>query len=205
MSGYVDLQVNGYAGVDFNADQLTSDEMTRACQQIRQDGTERILATIITAPMEQMVAKIQRMATWLEQFPVLAEVIAGIHVEGPFLNPADGFVGAHPADAVEMASIDLAARLVDCGQGAVRMLTLAPEADPDARVTRYLSDQGVIVAAGHSDASRDQLRQGIDNGLEATLPPLPPGVVLPPPRHPSLQSVAVKVQEALDEQSAFLT
>ncbi len=45
------------------------------------------------------------------------------------------------------------------------MLTLAPEADPDARVTQYLSDEGVIVAAGHSDASREQLRRGIDHGL----------------------------------------
>lgn len=166
MSGYVDLQVNGYAGVDFNAGQLNAEEMLRACERIRSDGTERILATIITAPIEEMVVKIGRIATWLDQLPELADVIAGIHVEGPFLNPANGYVGAHPPDAVEMATVDLAARLVDSGRGWVRMLTLAPESDVEARVTRYLSDRGVVVAAGHCDASRDQLQQGIDQGLK---------------------------------------
>ena len=165
MSGFVDLQVNGYAGIDFNAAHLTEDELIHACQQIREDGTEKFLATIITAPVDEMVAKIARLASWLDQIPKIRKVIAGIHVEGPFINPQDGFVGAHPISAVCEATTDLAARLLDSGGGWVRMLTLAPEADPDARVTQFLSDAGVVVAAGHSDASREQLRRGIDHGL----------------------------------------
>ena len=154
MSGYVDLQVNGYAGIDFNAELLTEDELIQACQQIREDGTERFLATIITAPVDAMITKISRLASWLDQIPEFANVVAGIHVEGPFINPQDGFVGAHPGSAVQPARIDLAARLLDSGSGWVRMLTLAPEADPDASVTQFVSDAGVVVAAGHSDASR---------------------------------------------------
>ena len=165
MSGYVDLQVNGYAGIDFNAAQLTADELIHACQQIRNDGTVQFLPTIITAPFDEMVTKIARLANWADQIPEVANVIAGIHVEGPFINPQDGYVGAHPTSAVRDATKDLAARLLGAGNGLVRMFTLAPEADPDARVTQYLSDEGVIVAAGHSDASREQLRRGIDHGL----------------------------------------
>ena len=165
MSGYVDLQVNGYAGVDFNAMRLTDNDLVKACQRIRNDGTEKFLATIITAPVDEMVAKIARLARWLADVPEESRVLAGIHVEGPFINPADGFVGAHPRAAVEPATVAAADRLVEAGEGWVRMVTLAPEVDSDARVTRHLTDSGVVVAAGHSDASRDQLRRAIDNGL----------------------------------------
>ncbi len=165
MAGYVDLQVNGYAGVDFNAELLSEDELLRACRQVREDGTERILATIITAPVDAMITKISRLANWLDQIPELANVVTGIHVEGPFINPQDGFVGAHPGSAVQPASIEIAARLLDAGSGWIRMWTLAPESDADASVTRFLSDIGVVVAAGHSDASRVQLRRAMDQGL----------------------------------------
>lgn len=166
MAGYVDLQVNGYAGVDFNASDLSFEEFSKACDRIQNDGNERFLATIITAPLEEMLAKISRIANWLEQSPEIAELVAGIHVEGPFLNPKEGFIGAHPSGAVETASREAAARLVEAGEGRVRMLTLAPESDPNADVTKFLSDNGVIVAAGHSDASLDELRRSIDNGLK---------------------------------------
>jgi len=165
MAGFVDLQVNGYAGVDFNAADLSFEEFSNACDRIRRDGSERFLATIITAPIEDMLAKISRIANWLEQSPNIADLVAGIHVEGPFLNPKEGFVGAHPSSAVEPANREAAARLVEAGNGRVRMLTLAPESDADAAVTKFLADNDVVVAAGHSDASLDELRRGIDNGL----------------------------------------
>lgn len=165
MSGFVDLQVNGYAGVDFNAEQLEVDDLISACRRIRDDGNDRVLATIITAPLDAMVRKIKRLASWLETVPPVADVIAGIHIEGPFINPADGFVGAHPQSAVQSATVEVADQLLEAGAGWVRMMTLAPEMDVDCRTTHYLTDVGVAVAAGHSDATRDQLRRAIDQGL----------------------------------------
>ena len=70
MPGYVDLQVNGYAGIDFNA--MRSDRATiwsRPVSGSADDGTETFLATIITAPVDEMVAKIARLASWLDQVP----------------------------------------------------------------------------------------------------------------------------------------
>ena len=93
-------------------------------------------------------------------------MITGIHVEGPFINPADGFVGAHPPSAVLPATLDSTKRLVEAGGGHVRLVTLAPEMDGGARVTKWLTDSGVVVAAGHCDASIDQLRLGIDRGVK---------------------------------------
>jgi N-acetylglucosamine-6-phosphate deacetylase len=93
--------------------------------------------------------------------------VAGIHVEGPFLSPAPGYVGAHPPDAVRPADLSTALRLVDAGQGLVRMFTLAPEQDAGFAVTRRLARMGVCVAAGHADPDLDTLRAAVDAGLSA--------------------------------------
>ncbi len=182
MSGYVDLQVNGYAGVDFNSAKLTESEMVAACQRLQADGVDKILATIITAPMPQMIDSIQRIARWIDEVAEIREVVAGLHIEGPFINPADGFVGAHPIDAVISANIDDAARLIDAGGSHVRILTLAPECDPGGIVIRYLSDQGITVSAGHSNLSLDELDRSIDSGL-AMFTHLGNGCPATQPRH----------------------
>ncbi|MEM1067383.1 MAG: amidohydrolase family protein [Planctomycetota bacterium] len=166
MSGFIDLQVNGYFGVDFNADSLSEESMVKVCQQLRKDGTDRILATVITAPLEAMLKRIEQIASLIQGNPKIAAVIAGIHVEGPFLNAADGFVGAHPADATMDACPETVGRLIDAGHGTVKFVTLAPERDPGGQVTRKLTDLGITVAAGHSDATVDQLNDAIDQGLK---------------------------------------
>ena len=166
MTGYVDLQVNGYAGVDFNSDRLSDEQAVAVCKRLADDGTDKVLATIITAPIDSMIARIGRIADLIDQIPEVATMITGIHVEGPFINPADGFVGAHPPSAVLPATLESANRLLEAGRGHVRLMTLAPEMDGGAQVTRSLTDSGVVVAAGHCDASIDQLRRGIDRGVK---------------------------------------
>lgn len=163
--GLIDLQVNGYGGVDFNADELSLQEVLSVCERLAADGVDGILATIITAPLDAMTHRIARMARWIDEVPEVAARIHGLHIEGPFISPVTGYVGAHPPTAVLPASQAAAAQLIDAGGGHVRLLTLAPEHDAGFAVTRWLADQGILVAAGHSDASRDQLRGAIDAGL----------------------------------------
>jgi len=163
--GFVDLQVNGYGGIDFNADKLSEADLLAACRQLTEHGVEQILATVITAPLEKMISRIERIAELIEANTEIAKTITGIHIEGPFINPADGFVGAHPPSAVRPASRDHAMRLVAAGTGHVRMVTLAPEFDSGGEVTRMLADQNIVVAAGHCDPSLEQLEAGIDGGL----------------------------------------
>ena len=165
MNGLVDLQVNGYAGLDFNADDYDDDLVRGVCRRLTGEGVQSILATIITAPMESMLARVRRVADLVRRDADVARTIVGIHVEGPFISPDSGYVGAHPPAAVRAASEVDAARLLEAGGGLVRLFTLAPEMDPGARVTRWLADQKVVVAAGHSGASLDQLHEAIDAGL----------------------------------------
>jgi N-acetylglucosamine-6-phosphate deacetylase len=165
MSGYVDLQVNGYAGVDFNALDLTLEDFHYAIKRICEDGTSQFLPTLITAPWEEMLVKIERIAGWIENGEVPSDIVPGLHIEGPFLSPLDGFIGAHPKEAALHATESRASELLDCGRDSVRLVTLAPEVDDRSAVTRLLSDRGVVVAAGHSDASLDELKRAIDQGL----------------------------------------
>ena len=162
---YIDLQVNGYAGVDFNNPSITSEQIHSSAQRLRDDGAVHILATIITATPECMAACLRNLVVARENDPLTREVIAGFHVEGPFISAKAGYSGAHPTASVCAAAPDMAARFLDAGAGQVRMFTLAPERDPGGSVTRFLAGQGVRVAAGHTDASLDELKICIDNGL----------------------------------------
>jgi len=165
LGGFVDLQVNGYAGLDFNSDDYSQADLARLCDRLRNDGVHQILATIITAPLPQMIARIERVVSMIENDPGIASMIAGIHIEGPFISPEPGYVGAHPASAVRPAEIDLAARLLDAGRGHVKLVTLAPEFDDACHVTKWLTEKKIVVAAGHSNASLTCLQRGIDAGL----------------------------------------
>jgi len=163
--GYFDIQVNGYGGVDFNQDDLSGDDLHQACARLQADGTDGILATIVTEEVEKMIARIGRIADLRERDPLIREVVAGIHIEGPFINPRNGFRGAHPDDSIRLGNEDVAARLLEAGRGLVQLFTLAPEADPGLQVTRLMHKNGIVIAAGHTDATIDQLRAAIDAGL----------------------------------------
>ncbi len=163
--GYFDLQVNGYGGVDFNQDGLPAEDLHGACARLRADGVDGILVTIISEQMDRMCARLRRVVELRERDALVGEVVAGLHIEGPFLNEAEGYRGAHPADAILPADPDLARRLLDAAGGLARIVTLAPERDPGLRVTRWLAGQGVTVSAGHCGPSLDELDAAIDAGL----------------------------------------
>lgn len=196
MSGYIDLQVNGYAGVDFNSDHLSTDQVLQVCRRLKLEGTDSILATVITARLDLMLQRIARLVDLIEGSSEIAACIRGIHVEGPFLNPADGFIGAHPASEAMPADISVADQLLEAGNGSIKMVTLAPEMDSDARVTQHLTNGGIVVAAGHSDASLNDLQRAIDQGLKlfTHLGNGCPGLL---PRHDNIVQRVLSVSEQL--------
>lgn len=194
--GCFDIQVNGYAGVDFNQDDLKAEDLRRACERLRADGVDGILATLITEDISKMAARIRRLAELRESDSFVREVVAGFHVEGPFISPREGYRGAHPVDAIRPAEEKAAAQLLEAGGGLVRLVTLAPEVDEGMRVTGFFRRSGVVVAAGHTDASLDQLRAAIDAGLEAVTH-LGNGCPLLLPRHDNIVQRALFLREHL--------
>src|SRR5215218_8359909 len=165
LPAFFDLQVNGYGGVDFNQDDLSADGLRRACERLEADGVAGILATIITDDLQRMARRLSNLVRLREQDPLAKRLIVGLHIEGPFISPVQGYRGAHPADAIRLADVNEMQLLLDAGGGLVKLVTLAPEQDYGAKVTRLLTSQGVRISAGHTDASIDQLRGAIDAGL----------------------------------------
>ena len=111
------------------------------------------------------MARLERIAAIRREDPLIARMILGIHVEGPFLDPGPGFAGAHPPQWIRPADGDEMKWLVDAAAGLVRIVTLAPEHDPGLKVTRWLAERKIIVSAGHCNPSLDQLCAAIDAGL----------------------------------------
>jgi len=165
LGGYLDLQVNGYGGIDFQDDSLTAEDLHNACAALRADGTEQFLATIVTEKIEVMDRRLRRVVALREQDPLVREMIPAIHIEGPFISPIAGYRGAHPVDAIRPAEVDLMKRLLDAADGLAKLVTLAPEYDPGLRTTKMLSQMGIRISAGHTNASLEQLQEAIDSGL----------------------------------------
>lgn len=92
----LDLQVNGFGGIDFNQDSLTAGDLHEACIQLASQGVEAILATIITERIEVMAHRLGNLARLRLLDPQAQKIIAGFHIEGPFLNPAPGTGGPTP-------------------------------------------------------------------------------------------------------------
>ena len=193
---YFDLQVNGYFGIDFLRDEMTCDELHTACDAMQRDGVGGCLATITTAPLDNMCRRLRNIVQYRERDPLAKKLIPGIHIEGPFLNPADGYRGAHPKDSIRPPDADSVKRLLDAAGGLTRLVTLAPECDAGYQTTRMLAKQGIRVSAGHCNPSLDQLRGAIDAGL-SMFTHLGNGCAGSIPRHDNIIQRALSLSDQL--------
>jgi N-acetylglucosamine-6-phosphate deacetylase len=154
--GFVDLQVNGFGGVDF----LDADAggYRRAGDALLETGVTAYLPTLITSPEEQIVAAMREVPLGDTRPRIL-----GMHLEGPFLSPSR--LGTHEASARRDPDAALLERLLDAGP--VRLMTLAPElAGAEALIDRLL-ERGITVSVGHSDATAEQANAAFDRGARS--------------------------------------
>jgi N-acetylglucosamine-6-phosphate deacetylase len=162
---YFDIQVNGAFGIDFNDSSLTFDQFQMSLSRLRESGVEKLFPTIITDDVDVMCARIRKLVDFKNANTDVMQMVAGIHVEGPFLSPIDGFRGTHPREHIAEANLEDMKRLLEAGQGLIRLVTLSPEHDCEFRTLQYLVSNKVCVFAGHTDASLNCLVKAIDQGL----------------------------------------
>jgi N-acetylglucosamine-6-phosphate deacetylase len=179
LPGFVDLQVNGFAGIDFGDPELTSERLLEAVAAIERTGVTRFLPTLITSSLEAFSA----CARTIARTPHPA--IAGIHMEGPYISPEDGYRGAHLRAFVRGADVDDFRRRQDAAEGRIRLLTVAPEVPGALRVIEHAVAGGVRVAMGHTGATGPQIADAVKAG--ATLSThLGNGCPATIPRHPNV-------------------
>ena len=152
--GFIDLQVNGFGGVDF----LESDAAgyRRAGEALLETGVTGFLPTFITAPEDQLVAAMAEVPREAEGPRIL-----GVHLEGPFLAPRR--LGTHPASARRDPDAALLERLLAAGP--VRLVTLAPELPGALQLIELLQHRGITVSCGHTDATADEANAAFDLGV----------------------------------------
>ncbi len=163
--GFYDIQVNGYAGIDFNQNDLTAEDFHLACKRLKKDGVEGILATIITADFEDMKKRLANISRYQKKDPLIQDIVRGVHIEGPFVNSEHGYRGAHPEQLIFDANQDQMLELLEAADGLTKIVTLAPEKDQGMQTIRMLTDMGIHVSAGHCNPSLAQLKDAIDAGL----------------------------------------
>ena len=162
--GFVDLQVNGRAGFDVNAEQISPATVLGLADAMLADGVTCFAPTLITAPEEEICGRLKLIAEARSVHPKLAACIPFVHVEGPSISPLDGYRGAHPATDVRPPSILEFDRWQDAAEGIVGMVTLSPHFDDSSAYIATLAKRGIHVAIGHTHASPEQIASAIDAG-----------------------------------------
>jgi N-acetylglucosamine-6-phosphate deacetylase len=183
--GLVDLQVNGWGGIDLNDGRVTADTVARLVRALAATGVTTFLPTLITASRESLCDALSAIAAARASDPAVAHAIAGVHVEGPAISPEDGPRGAHPRAHVRPPDLDEFARWQAVSDGLVRLVTLAPEWPGTPAFVRALADRGTVVAIGHSAADAAAVRAAVDAGARLSTH-LGNGVAAILPRHPNL-------------------
>ena len=178
--GLVDLQINGYNGLDLNLFPLEAERVHRIVRELWREGVTTFFPTVTTNADERIEEAMRVITKVCREDGTTAAAIAGIHLEGPFISPEDGPRGAHQKEYVKAPDWDLFRRWQEAAEGRIRIITLSPEWPGAARFIRNCTDSGVIVSIGHTAASPEQIREAVaagatmsthfGNGAHLTLP-----------------------------------
>ena len=177
--GWIDLQVNGFAGVDYNSPSASHEEISRSIRAMFATGVTRFFPTVITGSPENMSGALRNLANARESIPEGAAMEA-FHVEGPYISPDDGPRGAHPRRWVRPPDLDEFRRFQDAARGNIRLITLSPEWPEAPRFIEAVAREGVVVSIGHTRANADEIAAAVSagatlsthigNGAHSTLP-----------------------------------
>jgi N-acetylglucosamine-6-phosphate deacetylase len=128
--GWIDLQVNGFAGVDYNSPSSTPEQIARSIGALFACGVTRFFPTVITGSPENMAASLRHLASAKESVPEgaapIGQAMEAFHLEGPYISPEDGPRGAHPSRWVRPPDLDEFHRFQEAAHGNIRLVTLSP-------------------------------------------------------------------------------
>jgi N-acetylglucosamine-6-phosphate deacetylase len=161
--GFIDLQVNGFAGVDYNSPAASIEDIGASIRMLFSTGVTRFFPTVITGDPELMLGAMRNLAHARETLPE-GPAIEGIHVEGPHISPEDGPRGAHPVHWVRGPDLEEYRRWQDAASGNVRLITLSPEWPDAPRYIEHVTRDGVVASIGHTQARREQIQDAVRAG-----------------------------------------
>lgn len=155
--GLIDIQINGYDGVDFNDPDTGPEQIAAVARKLWRAGVTAFCPTIITESFDHISKCISNLVRAVDESPEFARAMIGIHVEGPFISPEDGPRGAHPKRHARAPDWDELQRWQDAARGRIRILTLSPEWPGAIDFIERAAASGFVVAIGHTAAAPAQI------------------------------------------------
>ncbi|MCG3163099.1 MAG: N-acetylglucosamine-6-phosphate deacetylase [Acidobacteria bacterium] len=155
--GLVDIQINGYDGVDFNDADTDTEQIVAATRQLWRTGVTAFCPTIITGSFDHIAKCISNLVRAADESPEFARAMIGIHVEGPFISTEDGPRGAHPKQHARPPDWNEFQKWQGAARGQIRIITLSPEWPGAIDFIERAAAAGVIVAIGHTAATPAQI------------------------------------------------
>ena len=165
--GLTDLQINGYAGIDFQQDNLPLSALVMATRWLHRAGCSRYLLTLISDDWRSLMARLRHLRGLRNMSAELRYAIAGWHIEGPFLSAEPGFCGAHDPAVMIDPTEEHIRELRALTESDPVLLTIAPERDGALEAIRLAASLGFVVSLGHTDASAERIKEGVDAGARA--------------------------------------
>ena len=168
LRGLIDNQINGYANVDFSGNSLTAKDVIEAAKAIWSDGVTSFIPTLITNSHENLIKNFRVLDEALKKDELLSESVPGFHLEGPYISPEEGYRGCHPVQYIRKPSWSEFNKYQDAAGGRIIQVTIAPEVEGAPEFVRLCTQEGVIVAMGHTNASAEQIRLAVENGVSVS-------------------------------------
>ena len=163
--GFVDIQVNGYAGVNFSDAALDAAQAVRVLPALWKTGVTSFCPTLITNSLDQLARNFRVLEEARKLDPNFARTVPGYHLEGPYLSPG-GAHGAHDTTFMRAPDWDEFSRLQEAAGGNIAIITLAPELPGAFDFIRRARAAGVIVAIGHTDCSPEEIHGATEAGAQ---------------------------------------
>ncbi len=182
--GLVDIQVNGYAGFDLNSGKLEPETVSSLARAMLAHGVTSFLPTVITASEADIVQALSTIRSAVDSDMIVRNMVAGIHVEGPFISPEDGPRGAHPREHVRAPDVEEVRRWLATSGGLVSMVTLSPHWPETDAFIHAVVEMGITIAIGHTDATPEQVHAAAAAGASLSTH-LGNGAAAMLPRHPN--------------------
>ncbi|GIX05164.1 MAG: N-acetylglucosamine-6-phosphate deacetylase [Planctomycetaceae bacterium] len=162
--GFFDVQINGHSGIWFSDGNLTVEQALRAVHALLAHGITQVLPTLITNAQEALLHALNVLRQACEVDDLARRMVAGFHLEGPYISADDGPRGAHPREHVRPADWKEFSQLQEAAGGRIRLVTLAPEVSGALDFIRRAVAAGVVVALGHTAAPPELIRAAVDAG-----------------------------------------
>jgi N-acetylglucosamine-6-phosphate deacetylase len=162
--GLLDLQVNGYGGIDFQQQNLSERSLIEAAESLNRDGCPRFFLTLTTSKWTTLLGNLKHIKSLRDANPTLRKSIAGWHIEGPFLSEEPGYSGAHDTSVMEDPSPEKILQLKEITQTDPTLLTLAPERPASVESIRQAVNLGLRISLGHTNADNISLIQAAEAG-----------------------------------------